>query len=214
MVITQIFRATPQAAQVTEPVQGLTAARLDLRLEAAHVELRSADLGDVLVDYAAHRPVLTVDRASGRVRARRSRSWLGVPHPPDVDARLNNRLPWTIRARGTGMCGRLDLRRLELEGLDLSARGGRLRVDLPAPGGAVLVRLGGRGAQATLSVPDGTCVRFWQEHGWQVEGHRSSGPVALDRYDVWLDGGAGRCRVETRPADLSSVALPRLRVLC
>jgi hypothetical protein len=38
--------------------------------------------------------------------------------------------------------------------------------------------------------------------------------VALDRYDVWLDGGAGRCRVETRPADLSSVALPRLRVLC
>jgi len=214
MVITHIFRTTtPQVARVTEPVLALKEARLDVRLETAHVEIRAADLGDVLLDYAGHQPVVTVDRATGRVRARRAGSLLSAPHPPDVDALLNSRLPWTVRARGAGMCGRLDLRRLRLGGLDLSARDGRFRADLPAPDGAVLVRLGGRGALARLTVPVGTCVRFWQEHGWVVEGHRSEGPVALDRYDLWLDGGAGRCGVETRPADPTEAAVPRLRVL-
>jgi hypothetical protein len=215
MVITHRFgTTTPAVARVTEPVLALTEARLDLRLGSAHLEIRGADLGDVLLDYAGHQPVVTVDRATGRVRARRARSWLGAPHPPDVDAVLNARLPWMVRARGAGMCGRLDLRRLRVAGLDLSARDGRFRADLPAPDGAVLVRLGGRGALAALTVPEGTCVRFWQEHGWTVDGHRSEGPVALDRYDVWLDGGAGRCRVETRPADAASATPPRLRVLC
>jgi len=213
MVITQRLNATPQVAWITEPVLDLTAARLDLRLDAAHLELRAADLAGVLLEYAGHRPVVSVDRASGRVRARQARSWLAIPQPPDVDAVLNGLLPWTVRASGAGLCGRLDLRRLQLDGLELSARAGRFRADLPAPSGAVLVRLGGRDALATLTVPQGTCVRFWQEHGWQVEGHRSSGPVAFDRYDVWLDGGRGRCRVETRQADAGSAALTRLHVV-
>jgi len=190
--------------RVTEPIGGLTAGRLDLRLDGSHLELRSADLDDILFDYVGHRPWLTVDRKGGYVRARHTRSWLCGPPPPDVDMVLNGRLPWMVRASGAGLCGRLDMRRLKLDGLELSARGGRFRADLPAPVGSVLVRLGGRGAVATLSVPDGTCVRFWQEHGWQVEGHRSSGPVAMDRYDVWLDGGAGRCLVETRRAKPAS----------
>lgn len=214
MVITHGLRAaTPPLARVTEPVDGLTAARLDVRLGAAHLELRSADLGEVLVEYAGDRPFLAVDRPRGRVRARRSRALLCNPPAPDVDVHLNSRVPWTVRAAGGGLCGRLDLRRLRLEGLEVSARGGRFRADLPAPVGAVLVRLGGRGALATLSVPEGTCVRFWQEHGWQVDGHRSSGPVAVDRYDVWLDGGGGRCLVETRRANTTSGEVPRLHVL-
>src|SRR5690349_1160737 len=204
MVITHGLRAaTPQLARLTAPVGRLTAATLDLRPGAAHVELASADLGETLVDYASHRPVLTVDRPRGHVRARRARSWCAAAPPPDVDVLLNSGLPWTVRAAGAGLCGRLDLRRLHLDGLELSARSGRFRADLPAPAGAVLVRLGGRGALATLCVPEGTCVRFWQEHGWQVEGHRSSGPVAMDRYDIWLDGGSGRCLVETRQAEKS-----------
>jgi len=215
MVITQRFRTTSsQVAHVTEPVLELTEARLDLRLRAARLEVRSADLGDVLIDYVGHRPVVAVDRATGRVRARREHSWLGAGPPAQVDVLLNSRLPWAVRARGAGMGGRLDLRGLRLGGLDVSARDGQFRADLPAPDGAVLVRLGGRGAVDALTVPDGTCVRFWQEHGWVVEGHRSEGPVALDRYDIWLDGGAGRCRVATRPpAELSAAATPRLQVL-
>ena len=34
-------------------------------------------------------------------------------------------------------------------------------------------------------------MRFWQEHGWEDVGEPSSGPVPLERYDVWLDGGSG-----------------------
>ena len=108
------------------------------------------------------------------------------------------------------MSGWLDLRRLRLVGLDVSASDAQLRADLPAPAGAVLLRIGGRGLDATLSVPAGATVRFWQEHGWQVEGDRGSGPVPLDRYDVWLEGRGGRCRVETRRTE---VAAPRPRVL-
>jgi hypothetical protein len=108
------------------------------------------------------------------------------------------------------MCGRLDLRRIRLGGLEVSARGGWFRADLPEPHGAVLVRLGGGGPLARLTVPEGTCVRFWQEHGWTVEGHRSEGPVARERNDVWLHGGSGRCRVETRPSDSTT----HLHVLC
>jgi hypothetical protein len=212
MAITHgIVCATTPLTRLTEPVGDLTAGRLDLRLDGAHLELRSADLDDVLFDYAGHRPWLTVDRPSGYVRARHSRSWLCGPPPPDVDVLLNGRLPWMLRAGGAGLCGRLDLRHLRLDGLELSARGGRFRADLPAPVGSVLVRLGGRGALASLSVPEGTCVRFWQEHGWLVEGHRSEGPVASDRYDVWLDGGAGRCSVATRRANPGDTA--RLHVI-
>lgn len=211
MIITQgLGAAAAPLARVREPVDGLSAASLDLRLRAAHVELRAGDLGDVLIDFAGHGPVLTVDRPGGRVRARRARSWFG-PRPPDVDVLLNSRLPWTVRARGAGLCGRLDLRRLRLNGLELSAADGAIRIDLPAPDGAVLVRLRGRGALARFTVSEGTCVRFWQEDGWQVEGYRSSGPVAVDRYDVWLDGRAGRCVVETRQTESTDV--PHLHVL-
>lgn len=203
-------RPLPAAAlaRVSEPKLAMTAATLDLRLGAVHLDARSADLGDVLVEYAGHRPVLSVDRVTGRVRARQAWSWLDGPHPPDVEAVLSSRLPWILRIRAAGMSGRLDLRRLQLGGLDVSARSGRFRADLPAPSAAVMLRIAGQHAQATLSVPEGTSVRFWQEHGWEVEGHRSSGPVPHDRYDVWLDGSSGHCRVETRSAQR-----PRLYVV-
>ena len=67
MVITRRFRATaPQVEHVTEPVLELTEARLDLRLQAAQLEVRAADLGDVLIEYAGHRPVVAYARTGAR----------------------------------------------------------------------------------------------------------------------------------------------------
>jgi hypothetical protein len=205
-------RPTAERASLSARVGDLTTAALDLHLRGAHLDLRSADLGDVLFDYSGHRAAVSVDPATGRVRARQARSWIEAAHPPSVDMVLGSHVAWTLRVRAAAMSGRLDLRRLRLRGLDLSATGTRFRADLPAPIDAVLVRIGRRDVHATLSVPEGTTVRFWQEHGWRVEGHRSSGPVPLDRYDVWLEGRAGCCRVETRPAE-TPPPLPRPHVV-
>ncbi len=200
-------------ARASAKAKGLRSATLDLHLRSAHLDLRSKDLGDVLVDYAAHRPVLSLDRPTGRVHAGQAWSWLDGPHPPDVEAVLSSCVPWTLLVRADGMSGWLDLRSLRLNGLEVSAKNGRFRADLPAPAAAVLLRVGGRGAQATLSVPEGTAVRFWQDDGWEVVGQRGSGPVPPERYDVWLEGGSGCCRLETRRGELAGLARPSFHVV-
>ncbi len=213
MVITERLPRGGCLTRASAKAKGLRSATLDLHLRSAHLDLRSKDLGDVLVDYAAHRPVLSLDRPTGCVHAGQASSVLDGPHPPDVEALLNSRLPWTLRVRAAGMSGWLDLRSLRLNGLDVSARNGRFRADLPAPAAPVLLRVGGRGAQVTLSVPEGTAVRVWQEDGWEVVGQRSTGPVPRERYDVWLDGGSGCCRLETRRGELAGLARPSFHIV-
>jgi hypothetical protein len=200
-----IRRPSAERRTLTEPALGLTAALLDLKLGPVHLDVRSADLGRELLDCTGHRPVLAVDRRARVVRIREARSWLGPPHPPDLDVVLNDRIDWTLHARANGLSGWLDLRRLRLGELDLSASGARFRADLPHPTGPVHVRINGRGVDATLSVPDGVVVRFWSEGGWQVEGGQRPARLPNDRYDVWLHG-AGHCRVETRRTELRVLA--------
>lgn len=211
MSMALLRRPTAERVTLSEPAGGLTAALLDLTLGAAHLDLQGGDLGDDLLDYSAHRPVLSIDRASRHVRARQSRSWIEAAHPPDVDVTLNDRVEWTLDVRATGTSGWLDLHRLRLGALRLRARGARVRADLPAPSGPVRVRVEGRGITATLSVPEGVVVLFWSEDGWEVHCRQRCSALPHDRYDVWLDG-SGRCRVETRPAGRRAGG-PALRVL-
>lgn len=194
----RLRRPLSERMTLTEPAGGLTAAMLDLHLAAAaHLDLRAADLGDRLLELAGHRPALSVDRTARRVRARQGRARLGLPHPPDVDVTLNDRVEWSLDVRASGMSGWLDLRRLRLGALQLRATGARVRADLPAPAGPVQVRVAGRGVHAHLVVPAGAVIRFWSEDGWEIDGRREHGPLPHDRYDVWLDG---RARAGSRAA--------------
>jgi hypothetical protein len=210
MTMALLRRPTSERTTLSEPAGGLTAAMLDLRLGAAHLDLRGTALGDGLLDYTAHRPVLAVDRIGRRVSARQARSWIDAPHPPDIDLALSERLEWSLDVRAAGMSGWLDLRRLRLGALQLRALGASARADLPAPAGPVHVRLDGRGLTATVSVPAGAMVRVWSQDGWEVLGAADGRPLAEDRYDVWLEG-RGRCRVERRRDERA--ATPALRVL-
>jgi hypothetical protein len=196
----RLRRPLSERTTLTEPAGGLTAAMLDLHLAAAaHLDMRTADLGDGLLELTGHRPTISVDRGARRVYAGQGRSWLSAPHPPDVDVTLNDRVEWSLDVRATGMSGWLDLHRVRLGALQLRAAGARVRVELPAPAGPVHVRLSGRGVHATLAVPEGAVVRFWSEDGWEVDGRQGDGRLPHDRYDVWLDG-RGRCQVESRAA--------------
>ncbi len=49
--------------------------------------------------------------------------------------------------------------------------------------------------------------------GWEVVGQRSTGPVPRERYDVWLDGGSGCCRLETRRGELAGLARPSFHIV-
>lgn len=208
----RIRRPTAERTTLSEPAGELRAAMLDLRLGAAHLDLRGNDLGEDLLEYTAHRPVLAVDRIGRRVSARQARSLIEAPHPPDVDVVLGDRVEWSLDVRATGMSGWLDLGRLRLGAVQLRAVGARVRLDLPAPAGPVPVRLDGRGLTATVSVPEGTMVRFWSQEGWEVHQRADARRLAGDRYDMWLEG-AGRCRVESRPSERAGRRRPELKVL-
>src|SRR2546429_1105851 len=77
-VVTMARQRRPVAGPVTlaRPAGGLAAAMLDLRLGPAHLDLRSADLGDRLVELSGPRTALSMDRTGRRVHARQSRLWL------------------------------------------------------------------------------------------------------------------------------------------
>lgn len=212
VTIGKLRRPLADRHTLAEPVCGLVAAVLDLRLGAAHLDLRTADLGGDLVELSGHHPLLSVDRMTRRVRARQGRSWLGAHHPRHVDVTLNERVEWSLDVRAPGMSGWLDLRRVRLGALQARASGARFHADLPAPVGPVHLRIDGRGVHATLSVPDGVVVRFWSKDGWQVDGQQGSRALPHDRYDVWLDG-RGRCRVETRGSEARPGRRPALRVV-
>jgi hypothetical protein len=116
----------------------------------------------------------------------------------------------------------LDMRDVRLSELDLVATDARFSVELQAPSGPVQVRLSGARLRATLSVPEGTHVRILPNETWAVEppvDHvRDGGPddqrgTATSRYDVWLGGRGGRCRILRRPAELVPVQRPALSVL-
>jgi hypothetical protein len=206
-------RSTARPASAAEPALGLTAATLDLTAVASHLDLRAADLGDELFEYTGHGVTASVDRAASVVHARHVTSWLGPPHPPDAAMALNRRVAWTVQVRASGLSASFDLRRLRLQALDLHLDGARFRVDLPAPVGRVQLLVAGRDVDATLSAPAGAAVRLWREDGWQVEGAGELTPVGDDRYDVWLEGSAGRCRLETGPPERAVGPRPMLTVL-
>jgi len=210
VTIDGLRRPLDERVTLAEPVDGLAAAVLELRLAAAHLDLRTCGPGEHLVELTGHGPSLSVDRARRRVLARQARPWLGTPRPPDVDVTLNESVEWSLDVRAPGTSGWLDLRRLRLGALQVAASGARIHADLPEPRGPVHVRIEGRAVNATLSAPSGTTVRFWTPHGWMVDGQQRPAPVPHARYDVWLDGRS-RCRLET--GDHAANQRPVLRVV-
>jgi hypothetical protein len=215
----------------SEPAAGITAAALDVRLDAAELQVHTSLTGDALfrtdVESAGPGPAIALDRPAGRVtigRRRRPPGGLGLePFPPGIDVTLSSRVAWALHVRVATLSGMLDLRQVRLSELDLVAADARVSADLPAPDGPVQVRLAGARLHATLSVPQGTHVRILPNETWAVEPpfadqSRDGAPedergMATSRYDVWLGGRGGRCRIVRRPAELVPGRRPALSVL-
>jgi hypothetical protein len=204
-------RVPPASTRVSEPARGVTAATLDLRAAAAHLEVMAGELDDELFACTGHRATASLNRVASVVRVRQARAWLAPPHPPYLSVTLNRCVAWNLRVRAAGLSGTLDLRRTRLHGFEMRVSGARFRADLPAPLERMPVWITGRGIDATLRLPAGVPVRVWREDGWRVEG--ASAPWEREGYDVWLRGSAARCRLETAPDEPGPDPRPWLTLL-
>lgn len=195
------------------PRDGLAEARLDVATGFANVSI-DADPGleELLRGRFGDRPP-AVDLVDGTVTLQSPRPTLWRGWSGSGQLTLNGAVTWSI-ALGSGASKvRADLRRLALRTLEV--RGGASRVDvlLPGPAGTVPIRVSGGASRLTLDRPAGTALRLQMEGGAsKVEvdrfqlgsvggGARWQTPdfdAAADRYDLTVEGGAGRLTVRTR----------------
>jgi hypothetical protein len=190
------------AHDVTVPRDGRGEAELDVVSGAASVTVRAADLGADLVRASTPPdaqlvPSLAVDGTAVRVRLMSS----GRAGPAEVTVLLDRQVRWRVRLSGGATEEVLDLRGARLAAVDLAAGAARIEVRLPAPRGAVPIRMAGGASDFAVRVPAGvaTSVRVGGGAGTVVvDGVRRTGvpggttvtsTEAADRYDV--DAAAG-----------------------
>jgi hypothetical protein len=126
--------------------------------------------------------------------------------------RLSAAAPWAIVVRGGVSKLTADLRALELRGLAIQGGASELRVDLPPPRGAVVLRIGGGARAVTIRRPQGSAARlvvqgsaqqltFDAQHFGAIGGAvrlESAGPRdAADRYEIEVEGGASGLIIDT-----------------
>ena len=139
-------------------------------------------------------------------------SFAGLIRHPSHRAKieLSGRLPWSIAlAEGLGDSS-LDLRGLELRGLDIGGGAANVRIVLPATSEPVSVRVGGGASKVTLLRPPrsaavlnigggATRLAFDGERYGAIGGEtRLESPgagEASDRYEIEIGGGASELTV-------------------
>lgn len=177
-------------------------ATVDLVSGATTVTVRTADLpGDARIrattpDDAGVTPALRTAGATVSVHLLAAGNGSSA-----VTIELDRRVRWQVRLSGGATSRLLDLRGARLAGVDLVAGSTRSEMWLPAPDGAVPVRMAGGASVLTLHLPPGVAagVRVGGGAGTVVvDGVRRTGlaggttvtaSAAADRYEV--DATAG-----------------------
>ncbi|MCA2214341.1 hypothetical protein [Jidongwangia harbinensis] len=176
---------------VSGPLDGRTAAGLDLVSAAAAVTVRSAAIGDDLYRVSTPvdggRPYAT--EAGGRVRLALDGAGGRV-----VDIVLNERVRWDLSVAGGAEQHRIDLSGSRLRRVELAGGAGRIVLTLPRPEGTLNVRMAG-GVRDLAVRTAGTApvrVRLGSGAGRVVLGGRIHAGVAagaLFTPERWDDAG-------------------------
>jgi hypothetical protein len=189
--------AGADGTSVTGRLDGLTAASLDLVDGAGDVEMRAEDLGDDLfrVDTPDGSGVTPrVDRDGGALRLHLPPGVHGGPAA--VDIVLNATVRWTLRVAGGADRTRIDLTGVRVDAVDLAGGAKTIDLTLPAPSGAVPVRMTGGVDQFLVRLPGATPVRVQVQSGaGQVTlagaTHRGIAPGRSFTANGWAAGAAG-----------------------
>lgn len=206
--------------ELSAPLLGLQNAELQLGSGASTIDVHGADLGDRLylakLDFeAGQQPSVTLDRESGTLTIQSQEGghhfffWPGRGQR-HLDLTLNSGVPWNVHVGGGANSDQLDLRSLQLTGVDLSGGATNAHIVMPAAKGKVQVSVSGGANNVTLQVPAGAALRVRASGGANsvdVLGHRLSAfsgdssyqtdnfDSATDQYLVSLEGGASNVKV-------------------
>jgi DNA-binding MarR family transcriptional regulator len=200
-------------AQSSAPLGGASAGRLEFTKGAAKVSLKGdPSLTDLYqASFVGPVPEITVNGNTVVVQQRRRFrpfDW----RAQSADFTLSAAVPWDISLRGGMWKLAADLTALRVTGLEVTGGASDIEIRLPAPTGAVSVRVSGGASKVTLLRPRGTEARA------EVSGGASSlafddqklGAVggrtvlasggfadAADRYEIRFNGGASQVTVGT-----------------
>lgn len=201
----------------SEATDGLAAAKLEIAVGAARIDVRSAPLADQLyrvhIDHGGPQAEVRLDRATGTVRISQPVTWaIGVSRRLYIDAQLSDALPWYISCSTGAVRGVFNLASGQAAGFECRTGASRIELNLPKPKGQVPIRIDGGGLQVDISRPAGIPIRVQVSGGavrltadgtrqdgignreWRSQGFDAAG----DRYEVSVAGGATTVNVGSR----------------
>jgi hypothetical protein len=149
---------TPGVARAASAVVG-SAATVELVSGATAVSVVSADLGASRVRVstpadAGQRPALTVAGSVVSVQLLQT----ATPGPSAVTIELDRRVRWDVRLSGGATSETLDLGDARLSAVSFLAGATTIDLRLPAPSGAVPIRLAGGATSFAVHVPAGVAT--------------------------------------------------------
>jgi DNA-binding MarR family transcriptional regulator len=200
-------------AQSHAPLAGVTAGRLEFTKGASRLVLSGDSALTELyrARFEGPAPEITVDGGVVTVQQRRRFrpfDWRGQ----SADFTLTAAVPWDVTLRGGMWKLVADLSALTLQRLEVSGGASDIDVVLPAPCGAVPVRISGGASKVTLRRPQGAEARAEVSGGASqlVFDAQRLGAVggrtvlatpgfddAADRYEIRFTGGASQLTVTT-----------------
>ena len=197
--------------------EGLTAARLEIAVGAADLDVKAAGLGDQLyrahVEHTGNPPEVTFDRPTGTLRIAHRPDWMWFGGDRlRISVTLSDALVWTVDCSTGATHGTVDLASAQLARLAVKTGASRVQLGLPAPKGTVPVSMEGGSVTLDVSLPAAAAVKV---HADGAAVHLRAGGVSMDglgarewkspdfdgasdRFDVHVAGGAATVNVTRR----------------
>lgn len=209
-------RGSNPGADYAEPRDGLSSARLEVAVGAARIEVRAAQLDDMLytvhAESAGNRPEVTFDRGSGTLRIRQRFDWFFGARRLEARAQLSDAVPWEISCSTGALNGAFDLSAGRLSRFECRTGASRIDLVLPRPQGQVPLRIDGGALTVGVVRPAASALKVRASAGavqLKADGSRQDGvggrewtspgyDAAADRYDLTVSGGAVNLTVEQR----------------
>ena len=145
--------------RLTAPLGAVRSRVLEVVGSSTVLRVRSADLGEALLDIASTDsgtvPSLTDSERGSRVELVRA----GDAGPANVEIKLNAKVSWTLRLLGSSSEQTIDMRTGRVAGVEVAGGTARVVVHLPKPKGTVPLSVTGPMGELAVRTKAGTPVR-------------------------------------------------------
>jgi hypothetical protein len=203
-----------QGGEFAAPLGSLGSGRLIFASGVSRLTVRAEpSMPDLFrARFEGRTPRVEVEEGAVTIRYPRF-DWRYYLRERPAEVALNARVPWDVEIRDGASRLTADLRGLDVHSFVVSGGASRVELTLPAPSGAVPVRVMGgasnvaihrpRGAAAQIRVGGGSTNLAFDEQrfgavGGEVSLRSPDYEDAPDRYDIAITGGASNVAIDTR----------------